>query len=242
MQTAEFEKMRTLGGTHWWFLGRKHLLRALLGSTRDDSTLILDAGCGSGLAEDVLSELGTVIGIDIAAEALAGRVDACPECLCLGSVTSTPFPSRTFDIVVALDIIEHIEDDAAAVREMHRICTPGGRLLLTAPAYGWLHSTHDKVLGHYRRYSAREVATLMRTAGFRVRKVTYAVTAPFPAAVAFRLLRRVLGSKGGSDMFEVPRLLNSVMTAVMRLEAVLLRHVNLPFGLSVVALGIREQQ
>jgi SAM-dependent methyltransferase len=240
MQTAEFAKMRALCGTHWWFLGRKHLLRALLGSAVVRDLLILDAGCGTGLAEDVLDPLGTVIGIDVAPEALCDRASTCPERLCLASIDPAPFRSGIFDLVVALDIIEHIEDDAAALREMHRLCRPGGRLLITVPAYDWLRSAHDEALGHYRRYSVRQIADLMRDAGFRPTKVSYSVTAPFPAAVAFRFLRRLLRSSGGSDMFEVPRLINSAMTALMRLEAALIKRVNLPFGLSVVAIGIRD--
>ena len=240
MQIAEFEKMRALGGTHWWFLGRKHLLRALLGRMDGKDAVILDAGCGAGVAEDALSDLGTVIGIDIAPEALAGRAPTSPERLCLASVDPAPFRDCSFDLVVALDILEHIEDDAAVLREFHRICKPGGMLLITVPAYNWIRSAHDDALGHYRRYSARQVAGLMRGAGFRLSKVSYAVTAPFPAAVVFRLLRRLIGSKGGSDLSEAPRVVNRILTAVMRIEAAILKHINLPFGLSVVAIGIRD--
>lgn len=237
MQTAEFEKMRALGGTHWWFLGRKHLLRALLGSSVGPKPLILDAGCGTGLAEDVLSGLGDVIGMDIAPEALWDRGTTSPESLCGASISSAPFPDRTFDLVVALDVLEHIEDDATVMRELYRVCKPGGRLLLTVPAYDWLHSAHDEALGHYRRYSTHRIGRLMREAGFRPVKLSYCVTAPLPAAVAFRLARRLFGSRGGTDLSEVPRPLNSILTAIMRVEAALLRRVNLPFGLSVVAIG-----
>ncbi len=242
MQTAEFEKMRALGGSHWWFLGRKHLLRALLGSTGDGDALILDAGCGAGLAEDVLSEFGSVIGIDIAREAFEGRGSTCPERLCLASVAPAPFRNGAFDLIVALDIIEHIKDDAGVMRELHRICKPGGRLLITVPAYDWLWSAHDEALGHFRRYTARQIAHLMEDTGFRVCKLSYAVSSPFPAAVAFRLLRRVLGSRGSSDLFEVPRPINAVLTAIMRAEASLLKYFNLPFGLSVVAMGVRDSE
>lgn len=239
MQTGEFEKMRALGGTHWWFLGRKQLLRSLLGEASPDG-LILDAGCGTGLAEDVLSGLGEVVGIDIAPEALSDRPSACPECLCLASINPAPFPDRTFDLIVALDIIEHIEDDSAVLREMHRICKPSGRLLLTVPAYDWLRSAHDEALGHYRRYTARRTTQLLRDSGFRVEKISYAVTAPFPAVLLFRFARRLFGRAGGSDLSEVPEPINRVLTIVMRAEAQLLKRINLPFGLSVVAVGVRD--
>lgn len=240
MQTAEFEKMRALGGSHWWFLGRKHLLRSLLRSTPPGS-LILDAGCGTGLAEDVLSGLGTVVGVDIALDAVKDHACESPECICLASIDPAPFADRTFDLVVALDIIEHIEDDCAAVREMHRICRPGGRLLLTVPAYDWLRSTHDDALGHLRRYTARQVGRIMNEAGYRVEKLSYAVAAPFPAVVAIRFLRRLRGHGGGSDLAEAPGPINLALTVVMRAEAWLLKSFNLPFGLSVVAVGVRDQ-
>ncbi len=241
MQTAEFAKMRALGGTHWWFLGRKHLLRALLGPIIGPDALILDAGCGTGLAGGVLLGLGTVIGLDIAPEALCDRAPGSAESLCLASVNPAPFADETFDLVVALDIIEHIEDDSAVLNEFYRICKPGGRVLLTVPAYGWMYSAHDEALGHFRRYTASEVGRLMEDAGFRLVKVSHCVTAPFAAAAGFRFIRRVVRSRGGSDLFEVPRPLNSILTGIMRVEAALLRHMNLPFGLSIVAIGKKGQ-
>lgn len=240
MQKSEFDRMRALVGTHWWFAGRKHLLRALLSPRVEPDALILDAGCGTGLAEEVLSPMGAVIGLDIAAEAVAGRSCESAERLCLASVNPSPFRGETFDLVVALDIIEHIEDDEGAMREFHRITKPGGRLVVTVPAYEWLRSPHDDALGHYRRYGAPRLRRLMRDAGFRPTRITYAVAAPLPAAVVFRLLRRLLGGGSGSDMFEVPGPLNRALTALMRAEAGLLKHVNLPFGLSVVGVGIRK--
>lgn len=240
MQTNEFDKMRALVGTHWWFVGRKHLLRALLGRRSEPDALILDAGCGTGLAEEVLSPMGTVIGLDIAAEAIGGRSSESAERLCLASVNPSPFRDEAFDLVVALDIIEHIENDEGAMREFHRITKPGGKLVVTVPAYDWLRSPHDDALGHCRRYSAPRLRRLMRDAGFRPTRVTYTVAAPFPAAVVFRLIRRLLGGGSGSDMFEVPGPLNLALTAVMRAEAGLLKHMNLPFGLSAVGVGIRK--
>jgi len=240
MRAAEFEKLRALGETHWWFLGRKYLLRALLESeSTGREMLILDAGRGTGIAEEELGRLGTVVGIDIAQEAVAPEGSPALGLLSIASVEAAPFPDGTFDLVVALDLLEHL-DDARALRELHRICRPGARLLITVPAYNWLWSRHDQALGHRRRYSAGDLRRRISDAGFAVSKLSYAVTVLFPLAAGFRLVRRLFGG-AGSDLFEVPRMLNSVLALLMRVEAGLLRHLNLPFGLSVLAIGIKAQ-
>ena len=236
MRPDEFSKMRALEETHWWFRGRRHLLRNLVGRLGLRDALILDAGCGTGFARGELSKAGTVIGLDTSPEAFAPESDS-PGCIAL--IEQAPFSGATFDLIVALDLLEHLEDDEQALREIYRVCKPGGHLLVTVPAYQWAWSRHDEVLGHRRRYSAADLAEKVRRAGFTVRRLSYTVTSVFPPAVVYRLLRR--RSRAGSDLFRVPEPANCILGALMKIESRLVWNVSLPFGLTVFLLACKQQ-
>jgi len=213
------------------------LLRSLVERLPLWDALILDAGCGTGYARGELGRAGTVIGLDASPEVFAqqsgDRVMGC-----LGLIERAPFKETVFDLVVALDLLEHLEDDEGALREIYRVCRPGGHLVLTAPAYQWVWSRHDEALGHCRRYSAADLAKKVRSAGFTIRRLSYMVTAVFPAAAAYRLMRR--RSRAGSDLFRVPEPVNALLGALMRLESRLVWNVSLPFGLSVFLAAQKE--
>jgi SAM-dependent methyltransferase len=244
MRADEFAKMRALEETHWWFQGRRELLRSLARKLDLRDALILDAGCGTGFARKELGSMGTVIGLDAAEEAFAADPGE-PRCIegerrtgCLALIEKTPFHSDSFDLIVSLDVLEHLEDDLAALIELHRICKPGGYLLLTVPAYAWMWSTHDEALGHRRRYSAGRLSGVVRAAGFEVCKLSYLVSSVLPAAAGYRLLKRKAGKDTEtSDLFPVPRPINWVLGALMKLESRLVWRISLPFGLTVALLA-----
>jgi len=236
MRADEFSKMRALDETHWWFQGRRRLLRNLVGKLKLRDALILDAGCGTGFAREELGKAGTVIGLDALPEAFAPESDGAG---CMALIERAPFRGATFDLIVALDLLEHLEDDEQALREIYRICKPGGYLFVTVPAYQWAWSRHDEALGHRRRYSAADLAEKVRRAGFTLRRLSYTVTTIFLPAMAYRLVRRRSGH--GSDLFPVPEPANSLLGALIKLESRLVWNVNFPFGLTVLLLAYREQ-
>jgi SAM-dependent methyltransferase len=150
-----------------------------------------------------------------------------------------------FDLVIALDMLEHVEDDAGAARELLRALRPGGCLLVTVPAYQWLWSSHDVALGHKRRYTRGRLERLLTAQGFEVRVCSYVMTAVLPAAVAVRLFERLPGRHKETEAAEsgyipLPGWLNSALAWLVGLDGHLAGRVPLPGGLSVVAVARRR--
>jgi len=243
MRADEFSKMRSLENVHWWFGGRRYLVRGLIRRLGLRNPVILDAGCGTGFARRELAEAGTVIGLDACEAAFTPQADSHQVGGCIALIERAPFAHDTFDLVVAMDVLEHLEDDGPALREIHRVCRPNGYLFVTVPAYEWLWSRHDDALGHRRRYSAAELAAKVREAGFAVCSSSYLVTAVFPCAAAYRILRRrSVQEPVTSDLFPVPRPLNFILKLVMRIECWLAWRMNLPFGLTAFVLARKIEQ
>jgi SAM-dependent methyltransferase len=239
MRQDEFRKMHALQGTHWWFQGRRRLLFDLVNRLRLRDALVLDAGCGTGFAREELERAGTVIGLDSSPEAVSLAHGDSGSGACVAFIERTPFPDDTFDLISAMDLLEHIEDDERALREIHRVCKPGGYLFVTVPAYQRLWSSHDEALGHRRRYSAREIARRLRSAGFRIRKLSHTVTSVLPLAAAYRCVRR--GSvRSESDLSPALRPVNFGLTILARAESWIAWRTGLPLGLTLFVLASKE--
>jgi len=223
---------------HWWFVGRRRIVVSVLRSlvARDDrDRQILDVGCGTGGMLKALRTFGGVTGmdtshfaIDRARERSGCRVEwgVLPE--------PTPFEPGSFDVVTALDVIEHVDDDEEAVRTIHRVLRPGGLFVCTVPAFRFLWSGHDEVNHHRRRYRRTELRRKLVGAGFRIRRLTYFNFLLFPPIALIRLVGRLSGRKG-SD-FEVPfRGINGMLAGIFGAERYLLGVTSLPFGVSLLA-------
>lgn len=243
MRPDEHARMFAFEDHYWWFVGRQAVLRELLDQHLPPavSRRILDVGCGSGATMKMLLRYGVTYGLDPFPSAIRLSRSRGLERLLLGDAARLPFESESFDLVTALDVFEHIADDQAAIGEAKRVLAPGGRLLLTVPAYGFLWSQHDEALDHYRRYLAAEVGAKVAGTGLVIDRLTYCITFLLPAAVLMRLGERVLkrGGEPKTALIELPRPLNRLCLATVELEAKLLRHFDLPCGVSVVCLAHR---
>jgi len=180
-----------------------------------------------------LRRYGSVRGMEISEEAVEYNRQRDRE-VSLGSIEQMPFADSSFDLVLALDIIEHVPDDLQALRELYRILRPGGSLLVTVPALQMLWSAHDVINGHYRRYTLGELRNRVETAGFEVVTATYFNTLLFPIIAALRWLWRLCPKRTASDFAEVPRLLNALLTEVFSLEKPFVGRIKLPFGVSAL--------
>jgi hypothetical protein len=145
-------------------------------------------------------------------------------------------------VVAALDGLEHIGDDVGALETLGDALVPGGLLMVTVPAYGWLWGPHDELNHHVRRYSRRDLRAAVEAAGFEVERTTYFNSLLFPVAAAVRLARRYLiRHQEATAHLAVPgRTVNELLTRVFAAERRVLRHVDLPFGVSVLALARRR--
>ena len=177
---------------HWWYRGRRTVLDGVIaGLSLPDGARILDAGCGSGRNMVELARLGTVTGVELSETSVALARERDVGEVIAGSVLEMPFADDSFELAVSLDVIEHLEDDLGALRELRRTVAPGGALLLTVPAYQWLWSGHDEINHHHRRYTRRTLQRVAEQAGWSQVRTTYFNSLLLPAAIVLRVLDRI---------------------------------------------------
>ena len=236
--------------THWWARGRRHILASTLRQFLQPNRplRIADVGCGMGSTFGMLSEFGWVVGIDASPTALSFSRERGHPSLVAGSLPALPFADGAFDIVCALDVIEHIDDDFTAAKELWRVCKPGGLLLITVPAYQWLWSEHDDINEHRRRYTRPRLRQSFEQVPLEYLKLSYMNTWLAPPVMLVRLVKRMFRKKPGdtaelkSDVYAVPPLLNKILANVFASEAIWLRHAALPFGISVLCAARKPVQ
>ncbi|HLJ03429.1 MAG TPA: class I SAM-dependent methyltransferase [Solirubrobacteraceae bacterium] len=238
MDERLMQTMLAVDEHHWWYRGRRKVIRAELDRLALPSDAqILDAGCGSGRTLEELVRYGTVFGIELDPEAAqAARARGAGE-VHEGRLEELPWPEATFDLITCLDVIEHTPDDRVTLRELRRVCKPGGHLLVTVPAYQALWSQHDEANHHFRRYNRRMLRAAATDAGWSVSRITSFNSLLLPPAAAVRLLQRWRSpSDYKPDLQLGPAWLNSVLERPLALEAALLaRGRTLPAGLSLLA-------
>ena len=195
---------------------------------------ILDAGCGSGRTLDDLAGLGDACGVDVSPAAVrAARARG--HAAFVAAVEQLPFPDETFDLVTCLDVVEHTPDDEATLAELRRVTRPGGRLLVTVPAYPRLWSAHDEANRHFRRYTRHTLVTAAIVAGWRLERDTYFNSALVAPAALVRRFRRGAGT-ARSELSFTPRGLDRVLEMPNAAEAAVLRAgARIPAGLSLLA-------
>lgn len=222
---------------HWWYRGRRFVVGALFRSylAGDGAKAYLDVGCGTGEGSVIVNGAGVLTGVDMSGEALALAEGRGYASLHQASAEALPFEDGEFDGVLALDVLEHVADDAKMLAECSRVLRPGGVLILTVPAYRWLWSGHDEVFGHRRRYVRGALVAKIKAAGFDVRLASYYVTCLFPVIALWRLTEKVLRNKRASHFFSLPRAIDRLLFSTLALEGRLLtRGFRFPFGSSIV--------
>lgn len=222
-----------LKSSAFWFAAKRNLLGNILKKIRPNQNLkILNLGCGTGDDLNVLSQFGEVYLVDINPQALKLIPDNGPAKKILADACELPFADNSFDVIICLDVFEHIANDKIATRECHRLLKPAGRLVASVPAWPVLFSGHDRALGHYRRYSKKSFRALLSC--FTEQKINYWGLILFLPALIFRLL---LGRKKEAiDQPNLPGFLNFCLLGWLKLENQLISHgLPLPFGLSLIA-------
>jgi SAM-dependent methyltransferase len=224
---------------HWWYQGRRRVLeQAIARLALPAQARILDAGCGSGRNMVELAHHGIVTGVELSGTSVQlAREREAGEVL-EGSVMDMPFDDSSFDLTVSLDVIEHLEDDVGALRELRRVTKPGGALLVTVPAYQWLWSGHDEINHHHRRYNRRALLAAAREGGWQLESSTHFNFLLLPVAILLRGLERFKPSttKSSLDLWVPPAPLNWVLRQPLNLEAgVIGRGGSIPAGLSLLA-------
>jgi SAM-dependent methyltransferase len=157
MQQHTYSIMYRIEESHWWFTGRKRIIAGFVericnGST-EHSPHILDVGCGTGANLEMLAQFGQAAGVDVSPDALAFCRERGLQDVRQGEAEHLPYADASFDLVTGLDVVEHLDDDIAGLKEMRRVLRPGGRALLFVPAFMFLWGVQDDVSHHRRRYT-----------------------------------------------------------------------------------------
>jgi SAM-dependent methyltransferase len=239
MDPEAYLEMAQTEDRHWWFVARRAVLKDFVSAFElPPLANILEVGVGTGGNLEMLGEFGSVKGMElnpvareIATRKSQGRIEIrsgrCPD--------DIAFAGDRFNLICMFDVLEHVEEDVETLAALRQALTLDGRLLLTVPAFPWLWSGHDEFLHHKRRYTARDLASKIAAAGLRLERISYFNTLLFPFGVLSRLLNRLMPGRVGSDAAVPAAHVNFMLRHIFSLEKVLLRYVNLPFGMSLVA-------
>jgi SAM-dependent methyltransferase len=229
------KKYHPLEKSHWWFSKRRELAVEWTSDFPKDAA-ILDIGCSSGALLCELKERGfqQLYGIDVSENAVALAHEHGLQNTQVMDGANVTFESEKFDVVIASDCLEHIDDDQAALEHWLRILKPGGMLILFVPAYMFLWSAHDEINHHCRRYNSKQVVSIVQAAGFEIERKGFWNFFFFPGIALLRLAQRLLpkSNKPIDDLSQPPALINSVLSGIIHIENRLLRYINLPVGIS----------
>src|ERR1043166_2183036 len=208
--------------SHWWYIGRRRIIRSFVKQIYDRVTdrraRILDVGCGTGANLVLLSEFGDAQGVDVSPDALAFCRERGLENVRLGAAEALPYGDHEFDLVTAFDVVEHMDDDVAGLREMRRVLRPGGRLLMFVPTFMFLWGVQDEVSHHRRRYRLAELERAANDAGFSIERTTYANLTFFFPTLLGRQLMRLTGIRPESENNVNVSALNGVFGALLGAE------------------------
>ena len=245
MSPDAYTQMAQVQDTHWWFVARRKILHSQIKALNlPPNAVILEIGSGTGANLDLLAEFGSVTGIEMSEDAIALaarrtqgmggvtlRQGVCPQDI--GQI------GKRFDLICLFDVLEHIDQDAETLRQLIQILKPGGRLMITVPAYRWMWGPHDVQLHHKRRYSMGALQACCAAAGVSAQRITYFNSLLFPLAAGVRLLDRLLNRTVASGL-EVPwGPMNRAFAWVFSTERFLLDRLNMPWGLSLLLVGGR---
>ncbi len=237
MERVVYDRMAELDSRHWWYRARREILAALIAREvkppRD--ARILEIGCGTGHNLPMLARFGSVdaIELDPAARAVAelrlGRPISGARLPELAGIAE-----HSYDLVALLDVLEHVEDDRAALASIMRRLRPGGALLLTVPAFQWMWSAHDVVNHHQRRYSKSTLRRALNDAGLQPAFLGYFNSVLFPVAAAARLAARLTGKQDSDDALP-PAPINRLFETLFGLERHAIGRLPFPPGVSIAA-------
>lgn len=239
MKEEMYDIMYQTERDHWWYRVRRELVSRLLGQIQEKRSgtplHILDVGCGTGLLMQEMQQFGQVEGVDMSERAVAYCRERGLNPV-VGSADHLPFSDGSFDVVVMLDVLEHLEDDSAGAREVNRVLRPGGVAIIAAPAFMFLWGVTDEISRHYRRYTRGSLVRILKGAGLNVVRSTYFNTLLFLPIAAVRILVRVFRIPVKSENTMGGAWINKLLYRIFALEPLALRIMDFPFGVSILAI------
>lgn len=235
MQTVQPGSSSLAQPDYWWHRARGDLLHVVFEPFLGTPRRTLDVGSADAPSVGWMRGDHPHVNLDLFPGGLVPGEGVC------GSAMALPFLDEAFDVVCAFDVVEHCEDDALAVGELARVLAPGGRMLLSVPAYQWAWSDHDVQAGHHRRYTRRRLSRLVEGTGMTLLRSTYAFGSVFPLFVAERARRRLRSPTDGSEsrLPAVSPRADKVLMGLSGLDGRILRRTDLPFGSSIFLAAVK---
>ena len=246
MQAHHYPILYEVEETHWWYVGRRRIIQSLVEkispTLNNPNPRILDVGCGTGANLKMLAAHGSAAGVDISPQA----VDFCHErgldSVKLGAIEQLPYESSSFELVTALDVVEHLDDDVAGLKEIRRVLVRDGRVLLFVPAFMFLWGVQDDVSNHRRRYTLPSLLKAVEAAGFSVEWSSYANISFFLPVLVVRSVMRWLGLRASTEYGINISLMNKPFSALFAAERFILKRGRFPFGVSAVCIARRVEE
>lgn len=236
-----YVEMAATESRHWWFRARRKIIESTIaGMALPAAARILEVGCGTGGNLVMLARHGQVSAMEMddharqmAVEKTQGsfviHAGSCPD--------DIPFQGERFDLICLFDVLEHIEQEVATLNRLRQQLVPGGRMLITVPAYQWLWSAHDTHLHHKRRYTAKRLRRVFRDGRLKVDRITYFNMLLLPLAALGRLLDRAMSRQQPSGTTTPAAPINATLHAIFASERHVLRHIDLPAGVSLMGIA-----
>lgn len=245
MERHTYGIMNNVESVHWWFVGRRAILEEFLKqivAKQESKGLrqkILDVGCGTGANLEMLKKFGEAEGVDVSDDAL----EFCRRKglkVHKGLAEKLPFADESFDIVTALDVVEHLDDDLTGLREMRRVLKEDGRILIFVPAFMWLWGVQDDVSNHRIRYTKKQIVERLKQAGFEIERATYANWTFFAPILIGRTLMKITGIRPASENNVNISALNGLFGKIFGAERFWLRNFDFPFGVSIIIIAAKS--
>lgn len=241
MENQEFEIMYRVEQSHWWFRGKQFLLRqnvTSLDQTGLEKGRVLDIGSGTGITLKVLGGFGDAYGLELSQQAIGFlKKRHLKRIICADVNLNLPLKNDSFKTITCLDVIEHLDNDVGLLKEMLRVCKPGGHILLTVPAFDIFWSPHDVALHHKRRYTRKDLLQSFSGLNCKVIKATYyniILSIPILAVRKFKSLFLKKGRPQSDFHMDLPNFLNRFLELLFKAEIWCLKFMNFPFGVSIL--------
>lgn len=243
MDPLLYDEFYAIERTHWWAVGTRGIFRMLLERALGDAAdpRLMDVGCGTGVTLEEFGRHGWICGLDLSPRALAYAKKRDPRVpVVQADLASLPIASGSLDVVLAFDVIEHLDDDVAAAREIHRVLKPGGIAILNVPAFASLWSEKDAANHHLRRYTRGTLRPVVERGGLTIERMTYTNAILFPPIWLARSFQRIARRPWNPQAEYHPSgIVNVALLGLLRVERGILRMVDLPFGTSVTCVARR---
>ena len=244
MEKNYYKEYAILEKSHWWFRARLKILEKVINDTlpdKDAKPEILNAGVASGITSLMLEKFGNVSSLEYDEDCCEYLRNTAGIEVTHGSLTELPYQDNSFDMVCAFDVIEHIEDDELAVREIQRVLKPNGHAFLTVPAYQFLWTDHDEINHHFRRYTMKNLSKTI-SGKLKIKYISYFNSILFIPIATARIIGNFLSVfkknkeiKSDFEAYKANSFINKILYTIFLSESNLIGKLRLPFGVSLIA-------